>query len=207
MLRRRAFSLIELMVAISIIAVLLGIILAAMPKVREAGLRAACGANLHGIGVGIEAYKQDNGEKYPSARYMPPPMLSADADPPLNTVLNDYIEWNNPAYRCPGDRVVYDLEYTNDAGETTNCGMSYTYITGLSGVTFDQSFFARFLNRTPTNTPVAHDYDGGTFELQDESEITVGFFHTDRMVLFVDGHVGNVAEPEEEPEEPPASGT
>lgn len=199
MSRRRGFSLIELMVAISIIAILLGIILAAMPKVREAGLRAACGANLHGIGVGIEAYKQDNGEKHPSARYMPPPMLSGDEDPPLNTALNDYIEWNNPAYRCPGDSVVYDLEYTTDAGETKNCGMSYTYITGLSGVTFDQSFFARFLNRTPTNTPVAHDYDGGTFELQDGEEIRVGFFHSERTVLFVDGHVGEIESSEPAP--------
>ena len=192
MTKRRGFSLIELMVVISIIAILLGIVLAAMPKVRESGLRAACGANLRGLGVGVEAYKQDNADKFPAARYMPPPMLSGDPDPPLNTALADYIEINNPAYRCPGDRMVYDLEYTTDEGETRTCGMSYTYITGLSGVTFEQSFFSRFLNRTTTNTPVIHDYDGGTFELQDGEEIRVGFFHSERMVLFVDGHVGTV---------------
>lgn len=192
MARRRGFSLIELMVVISIIAILLGIILAAMPKVREAGLKTACGANLHGVGAGIESYKMDHADKFPAARYMPPPMLSGDTDPPLNIAINDHIDYNNPAYQCPGDRMVYDLEYTTEEGETKICGMSYTYITGLSGQTFEQSFFARFLNRTPTNTPVLHDYDGGTFELQDGQEIQVGFFHSERQVLFVDGHVGPI---------------
>ncbi|MBL0922151.1 MAG: prepilin-type N-terminal cleavage/methylation domain-containing protein [Phycisphaerales bacterium] len=194
MSERRAFSLIELLVTISIIAILLGIVLAAMPKVRQAGLRAACGANLHGIGLGFEAYKSDNGEKYPRARYMPPPLLSGDPDPPLTVALTDYIEPNNLAWRCPGDSTVYYLEYTLDSGETKTCGSSYTFVTGLSGVTFDQSFFARFLQRRPETTPVMYDFDGGTFELQNEQEVTVGFFHSERMALFVDGHVGNVVE-------------
>jgi len=204
MSRRRGFSLIELMVAISIIAILLGIILAALPKVREAGLRAACGANLHGIGVGIEAYKLDNGEKFPAARYMPPPLLSSDTDPPLNVVLADYIEASNPAWRCPGDPVVYELEYEDAAGVKQMCGMSYSYEgAALSGRTFEESFYARVLKRDTTTTPVAHDFDGGTVELQDGRTVFAEFNHTERNVLFVDGHVGNVIPPPEPKETGP----
>ncbi len=205
--RRHAFSLIELLVSISIIAVLLGIILAALPKVRQAGLKAACGANLHGLGQGIEAYKMDNDAKFPSARYMPAPLLSGDTDPALNVALADYIEPNNPAYRCPGDPTIYDLEWTDDQGVTHQCGMSYSYESAaLSGRTFEESFYARFLQRNTTNTPVAHDFDGGTVELQDGRTIRVDFYHKERNVLFVDGHVGNVVAPPESKTQPPAPG-
>lgn len=200
MSERRAFSLIELLVTISIIAILLGIVLAAMPKVRQAGLRAACGANLHGIGLGFEAYKSDNGEKYPRARYMPPPLLSGDGDPPLNVALADYIEPNNPAWRCPGDPVVYDLEYVDDAGVTQICGSSYSYESAaLSGRTFEESIYAGWLGRTTTNTPVAYDFDGGTIEFQSGQTVVVEFNHKERNVLFVDGHVGHVVPPPDPP--------
>ena len=68
--------------------------------------------------------------------------------------------------------------------------MSYTYLIAYAGQRFEETFFARFLNLGPSDAPVMHDYDAGSFETQAGDVITVDFFHDQRNFVFVDGHVG-----------------
>jgi prepilin-type N-terminal cleavage/methylation domain-containing protein/prepilin-type processing-associated H-X9-DG protein len=63
---RRGFSLVEMLVAVAVIAILIGLLLPAIQQVREAANRSACANNLHQIALAVSSYELDRGMLPPS---------------------------------------------------------------------------------------------------------------------------------------------
>ena len=66
-MKKKGFTLVELLVVIAIIALLMGILMPALAKVRQIAFRMVCGTNLSGIGKAMVLYANDFEDELPRA--------------------------------------------------------------------------------------------------------------------------------------------
>lgn len=67
---RRAFTIIDLMVSIVIIAILIGLLLPSISKINETTRRVICRSNMRQVSIGVSMYAQDNSQFLPRTQYV-----------------------------------------------------------------------------------------------------------------------------------------
>ena len=132
---RGGFTLVELLVTISIIAVLLGLLFPALGLVQETAKRTACRANLRSIGLGFQVYMNENEGLLPRALPLEdststdsegnPAPLGPDS---ILTILVPLVD-SAEVFICPSDEEIPEFLYEQPTGPVGNHS-SYEYWAG-----------------------------------------------------------------------------
>jgi prepilin-type N-terminal cleavage/methylation domain-containing protein len=74
---RRAFTLIEMLVVLAVMAVLTALLMPTLARARETARRQACASQLHQVGLGFSLYVQDNEDLPPRLSVLSPTYADA----------------------------------------------------------------------------------------------------------------------------------
>ena len=145
---RRAFTLVELLVTLAIIAILAALLLPALASGKAQGRRAACLSNLRQIGIAIQCYAPDNNGDIPYGPKAPPFTSPSDfytstgaptslislgsSSPPgqpvgLGLLLSQYLCDEPKVLFCPGSDQAVDADTQLANVGLTQSQCSYYY--------------------------------------------------------------------------------
>lgn len=101
---RRGFTLVELLVVVSILGLLIAILVPSLSGARRSAKRVACGANLRSIGHGLRSYLNDSNDFLPVVERLPSiPFDASNPRPSIATVLLPHIRKNAETNKDPDE--------------------------------------------------------------------------------------------------------
>jgi prepilin-type N-terminal cleavage/methylation domain-containing protein/prepilin-type processing-associated H-X9-DG protein len=131
-MKARGFTLTEVLVALAIIAVLAGIAYPVSRSLVGRSREAACLGNLRSIGVGLQGYLQDHGQKLPN---LEAGRSGKNTDAPvLETVLLPYVD-SPEVFHCPEDRREFARSGSSYIWNSTQSGLHVSKLSffGIEG--------------------------------------------------------------------------
>jgi prepilin-type processing-associated H-X9-DG protein len=103
-----------LIVVVAVVGMLLALSVPVIGKVLAKSRQTACLAHLHQIGIGLQAFLQDNDGELPEMQAMR--LSKSDEVPVMDTVLLSYVGGDPSIFHCPADQNLWK-----------NSGSSYWY--------------------------------------------------------------------------------
>jgi len=143
---RLAFTLVELLTVVVIVAILVALAFPVTTRMTQAGRATACFSNLRNLGAALNLYLADHNEIMPTLEAGRKSI--SDNVPVIDNTLNSYVR-DPRVFACPGDT----------KGISTATGTSYYWNSAVNGQSLANLHFY-FSNGENSEIPILSDKEG-----------------------------------------------